>query len=256
MPLPQPLPSPEAPAPVPAPTVAIDGLGLGFGGADLFHNFAAVFPGGTWTCILGVSGCGKSTLLRRVAGLGPAGAGTVTGGGRPLAGQVAWMDQRDLLLPWLSALGNVQLGARVRGEPGDPTRALALLADVGLGGHEAVRPAALSGGMRQRVALARTLMEDRPVVLMDEPFSAVDALTRVRLQSLAARLLRGRTVVLVTHDPWEALRLGHRIHVLGGHPANLGDPLVPPGDPPRDPAGAALAPLARDLLARLGADAS
>ncbi len=77
-------------------------------------------------------------------------------------------------------------------------------------------PDALSGGMRQRVALARTLMEDRPVLMMDEPFSALDAITRVRLQSLAARLLAGRTVLLVTHDPLEAIRLGHRIHVLAG----------------------------------------
>jgi putative hydroxymethylpyrimidine transport system ATP-binding protein len=109
--------------------------------------------------------------------------------------------------------------------------------------------------MRQRVALARTLMEDRAVVLMDEPFSAVDALTRARLQTLAASLLAGRTVILVTHDPMEALRLGHGIHVLSGRPATLDDPLRPPGPPPRDQADPALLALYRELMARLEAAA-
>ena len=233
----------QPPAPR-GPEVTVRGLTLGFGGADLFRGFDATFAGGDWTSILGASGCGKSTLLRCIAGIG-----------RKLVAErpVAWMDQRDLLLPWLSVLDNVLLGARLRGEAADADRARALLADVGLGGAEKQRPAALSGGMRQRVALARTLMEDRAVVLMDEPFSAVDAITRVRLQALAARLLRGRTVVLVTHDPWEALRLGHSVHVLGGRPATLGDPVRPPGAPPRDAADPALAPLAHDLLRQLGA---
>ena len=253
-PPPTPPASTRAQAAAPAPAVAISNLGVNLGGNDLFREFNAVFPGGEWTCILGLSGGGKSTLLRHIAGLGAGGKGSVTGGGQSIAGRVAWMDQRDLLLPWLSASENVQLGARLRRERSDPARARALLKDVGLGGSEDARPAALSGGMRQRVALARTLMEDRPVVLMDEPFSAVDAITRGRLQFLAARLLRGRTVVLVTHDPWEALRLGHRIHVLGGRPADLGDTFVPLGDPPRDPADPSFSPLVSNLLALLEAN--
>jgi putative hydroxymethylpyrimidine transport system ATP-binding protein len=109
-----------------------------------------------------------------------------------------------------------------------------LLARVGLADAADARPAQLSGGMRQRVALARTLMEDRPVVLMDEPFAGLDAITRYELQARAAELLAGRTVLLVTHDPLEALRLGHRIRVLAGRPARLDDSVgAPPGSPPR-----------------------
>ena len=101
------------------------------------------------------------------------------------------------------------------------------------------------------MALARTLMEDRPVVLMDEPFSALDAITRFELQALAAELLAGRTVLLVTHDPLEALRLGHRVRVMAGAPARLDDALEPAGAPPRDPGDPALLALQAELLKRL-----
>ena len=130
-----------------------------------------------------------------------------------------------VMLVAASSLGlqNVMLGARLRGEaPRDDdlaARAVQVLASVGLEGRAHDLPASLSGGMRQRVALARCLMEGRPVVLMDEPFSSLDAITRQRLQDLSARLLVGCTVLLVTHDPLEALRLCHRVHVLTGMPA-------------------------------------
>lgn len=163
------------------------------------------------------------------------------------------MDQRDLLLPWLSVLGNVTLGARLRGDKVDHVRARELLRDVGLDDAAAKRPDQLSGGMRQRAALARTLIEDRPVVLMDEPFSALDALTRYRLQDMSAALLEGRTVILVTHDPLEALRLGHRVHVLAGRPARLGEELTLPDTPPRDPTSTEVNRLHGDLLMRLRA---
>ena len=114
----------------------------------------------------------------------------------------------------------------------------------------------LSGGERQRLALARTLMEDRPIVLMDEPFSSLDVLTRLLLQDLAAELLAERTVLLVTHDPMEALRLGHRIFVMSGSPALLGAPLEPAGAPPRDAAQVSRSDAYRDLLARLGVGGS
>ncbi|MBX9945040.1 MAG: ATP-binding cassette domain-containing protein, partial [Reyranella sp.] len=110
---------------------------------------------------------------------------------------------------------------------------------------------ALSGGMRQRVALARTLCEDRAVVLMDEPFAHLDAVTRLELQDLAARLLAGRTVVLVTHDPLEALRLGHQVRVLAGSPLRVGPAIEPPGPLPRDPADPALLALQARLIAEL-----
>jgi putative hydroxymethylpyrimidine transport system ATP-binding protein len=166
------------------------------------------------------------------------------------------MDQRDLLLPWLSLKDNVGLGRRLRREPADPARAAALLDMVGLGTRASDRPAGLSGGERQRAALARTLMDDRPIVLMDEPFSAVDAITRLELQNLAARLLAGRTVLLVTHDPLEALRLGHRVIVMA-RDAQLGARLMPalepPGATPREPAGETVRRLYGELLGRLGA---
>jgi putative hydroxymethylpyrimidine transport system ATP-binding protein len=122
---------------------------------------------------------------------------------------------------------------------------------VGLERQTEQLPATLSGGQRQRAALARTLMEDRPVVLMDEPFSALDAITRARLQALAATLLAGRTVLLVTHDPLEALRLGHRIQVMTGQPARIEGVIEPPGAPPRDLHDSALLARQGELLAWL-----
>jgi len=232
--------------------VVIDRLLLAFDGAPLFDDFSAVFPVGQTSCLLGPSGVGKSTLLRAMAGLAAPQGGRVSGGdGAPLAGRVAYMDQSDLLLPWLSARENVVLGARLRGEAPDRAAADRLLARVGLAGHENKRPAALSGGMRQRVALARTLMEDRPVVLMDEPFSAVDALTRFRLQALACEVLADRTVVLVTHDPQEALRVGHRLFVLTGSPARWEESPVPRAQIPRAPTDGDFPARYDDLMARL-----
>jgi putative hydroxymethylpyrimidine transport system ATP-binding protein len=148
---------------------------------------------------------------------------------------VAWMGQNDLLLPWLSLLDNVLLGARLRQERNLMLhgKAMALIAEAGLAGYEQALPATLSGGMRQRAALLRTLMEQRPILLMDEPFSALDALTRFRLQNLAARLTAGSTVALVTHDPMEALRLGDRIIVLAGSPIHITETISPEGMPPR-----------------------
>ena len=225
---------------------------LRYGGAFLFRDLDFVLPAARWTSLLGPSGVGKSSLLRVIAGLAPLHGGEVVcSDGRPLAGRLAWMSQRDDLLPWLSVLDNVTLGARLRGESTDREKAMDLLARVGLVPQKDQLPATLSGGQRQRAALARTLMEDRPVVLMDEPFSALDAITRARLQVLAADLLAGRTVLLVTHDPLEALRLSHRIQVMSGHPARIEDSPLPPGAPPRDLHDPALLGRQGDLLAQL-----
>jgi putative hydroxymethylpyrimidine transport system ATP-binding protein len=107
--------------------------------------------------------------------------------------------------------------------------------------------------MRQRAALARTLFEDRPIVLADEPFSAVDAITRLMLQDMASRLLAGRTVLMITHDPMEALRLGHRVLVMAGRPARIATLIEPPGPPPRSIADPRLLPLQTELLRALEA---
>jgi putative hydroxymethylpyrimidine transport system ATP-binding protein len=232
--------------------IAVRNTSLRYGGAFLFRDLDFVLPGGRWTCLLGPSGVGKSSLLRVIAGLAPLDAGDVVcTDGHPIAGRLAWMSQRDDLLPWLPVIDNVTLGARLRGERADRIRALELLERVGLVPQRDQLPATLSGGQRQRAALARTLMEDRPVVLMDEPFSALDAITRARLQVLASGLLAGRTVLLVTHDPLEALRLGHRIQVMTGQPARIEGATVPAGAPPRDLHDPALLAEQGDLLARL-----
>ncbi len=213
---------------------------------------------GRCTALLGASGVGKTSLLRVIAGLAAPEAGRVAASdGLPLRQRVAWMGQQDLLYPWLRVAGNVTLGSRLRGERPDTPRALALLEAVGLAGRARALPRELSGGMRQRAALARTLYEDRPIVLMDEPFSALDAITRARMQDLAARLLAGRTVLLITHDPLEACRLAHGLHVMAGQPARLGPFISVPGAPPRAVDDEALlhaqAELMRALLAGGGA---
>jgi putative hydroxymethylpyrimidine transport system ATP-binding protein len=239
-------------APRPDFDIAVRRASLRYGGAFLFRDLDFVLPAARWTCLLGPSGVGKSSLLRVIAGLAPLDEGEVVcTDGRPLAGRLAWMSQRDDLLPWLSVLDNVTLGARLRGESADREKEMDLLARVGLVPQKGQLPATLSGGQRQRAALARTLMEDRPVVLMDEPFSALDAITRARLQVLAADLLAGRTVLLVTHDPLEALRLGHRIGVMSGHPARIEGTIEPSGPPPRDLHDPALLARQGDLLAQL-----
>ena len=241
--------------PDPAPGLTIGIRSLAYQGAPLFERLRFRLEGGSWTCLLGPSGVGKTTLLRLIAGLA-AGALVVADDGAGLDGRIALMAQQDLLLPWLSVRDNVLLGHRLRGASRAELRRLrepaaALLARVGLERDADRLPGALSGGMRQRAALARTLMEDRPIVLMDEPFSALDVVTRHRLQDLAAELLVGRTVLLVTHSPLEALRLGHRIYVLSGRPAVPRGPLLPRGAPPRDAADPTLLAQQAELLGEL-----
>lgn len=170
-----------------------------------------------------------------------------------MTNRVAYMAQQDLLLPWLSLRDNVLLGARLRGEVPEADKADYLLERAGLTALTEALPTSLSGGQRQRAALVRTLLEDRPVILMDEPFSALDPMTRLALQDLAAEMLTGRTVLLVTHDPLEALRLGHRVLVLEGRPARLQPPLHLEESPPRDVRAPGVLDLQATLLARLSA---
>lgn len=217
-------------------------------GRTLFGPLTLTLSAGRWTGLLGRSGVGKSTLLRLLAGLetGADFAGRIEADdGAPLAGRVAYMGQGDLLLPWADVRGNVMLGPRLRGERADPDRADDLIRRVGLEAHAHKRPDALSGGQRQRAALARTLMEDRAVVVLDEPFSALDAGIRAEMQELAGALLRGRTVLMVTHDPFEAARMSDAAFLMqaGGLdpiPLPAGPPVRPLDDPATMEAQAAL----------------
>ena len=198
-----------------APALHLNGS-ASIGGVPVFDNASLDIPAGKWTCLLGASGVGKSTVLKLFAGLDDdiSFSGEFSASHGVFDGQVTLMAQDDLLLPWLTALDNVLLGARLRGDTADRECGIAVLEKVGLTDHTSKKPGQLSGGQRQRVALARTLMEDRPIVLLDEPFSALDALTRSQMQELTAELLQGRTVLLVTHDPGESVRLGHQIKVM------------------------------------------
>ena len=174
---------------------------------------------GEIVAVVGPSGCGKSTLLELVCGLQAPDAGTVT------AAPAALMPQRDALLPWLSALDNAGLALRVAGRSKEQARDAArpYFGAFGLDGFEAARPAELSGGMRQRVAFLRTLLAGKPVLCLDEPFGALDALTRREMQEwLAGALAREpRTVLLVTHDVEEAALLADRIVVLSPRPGRV-----------------------------------
>ena len=171
------------------------------------------------TAVVGPSGCGKSTLLELVAGLQEPDEGEIRR--RPSA----YMPQRDLLLPWRDALGNAALALECQGVPRAEARrrAVPLFERFGLSEFEHVRPAALSGGMRQRVAFLRTLLQGRPVLLLDEPFGALDAITRADLREWLAAALEDepRTVLLVTHDVEEAVFLADRIVVLSPRPGRV-----------------------------------
>ena len=184
---------------------------------------------GEFVCLIGASGCGKSTLLSVVAGLDSATSGQVAVGGR-----VAMMFQEPGLLPWLTAGGNVELALRARKVPkaDRQQRAAELLKLVRLDGFGGKRPHELSGGMRQRVALARALAQDADVLLMDEPFGALDAMTRDLLHDELDRICAEQTltVLFVTHNVREAVRLGDRVVVLSSRPGRVIEEYRVPGD--------------------------
>ncbi len=183
---------------------------------------------GELVALVGPSGAGKSTLLAIVAGLEAPTSGAVALDGDANArrlGRVGYMPQRDLLLPWRTALGNAIAGLQVQGVPGEEARAhaRALFATFGVSGFEDSYPHALSGGMRQRVAFARTALAASDLLLLDEPFGALDALTRAGLQTWLLEIWGGlgKSCLLVTHDVDEALLLADRVYVLSPRPGRV-----------------------------------
>ncbi len=211
--------------------VQVSELAHSFGDLRVIGRIDLEVAPGEVVGIVGPSGCGKTTLLELLAGLRSPDAGGISVGGRSDPSErlegCAYMPQRDLLLPWLSAVDNAALALRIAGasKATSRTEAGGHFERLGLSGFERSRPGELSGGMRQRVAFLRTLMAGRPVLLLDEPFASLDAITRAEMQSWLAGVLGSdfHTVVLVTHDVEEALYLSDRVLVLTPRPATVAD---------------------------------
>jgi NitT/TauT family transport system ATP-binding protein len=200
--------------------------------------------------VVGPSGCGKTTLLELICGLQAPDEGTV------VSAPAALMPQRDLLLPWLSAIDNAALALRARGMGREEARAVAApwLERFGLAGFEQTRPAQLSGGMRQRVSFLRSLLAGKPVLALDEPFAALDAITRAEMQGWLAQVLASepRTVVLVTHDVEEAVVLGDRVLVMSSRPGRVVSEVAVPLARPRRRTDADVVALRERVLEALG----
>lgn len=207
----------------------VDDLGVSFaGGTEALRSFSLDVEPSSFTAIIGPNGCGKSTLLRVLAGLlSPTSGSVALGDAAPRAGdgRVGLAFQQPRLIPWLSTLDNVALPLALRGSHNGArrSRATEALARVGLTEAADLRPRALSGGMQQRAALARALITDPPLLLLDEPFSALDALTREAFDAELERLwlARSRTLLLVTHSVREAIVLADRIVVMTARPGRV-----------------------------------
>jgi NitT/TauT family transport system ATP-binding protein len=212
-----------------ADAVQLTDVTKGFGGLTALAGVSLSLHHRSRTGIVGPSGCGKTTLLQVIAGLLEADAGLVKVGGATAARQrlarCALMPQRDLLLPWRNALDNAAIALQNRGasRAAARLRTQPLFEQLGLGGFERARPGELSGGMRQRVSFLRTLMAGKDVLLLDEPFGALDSITRAQLQEWLSQAMEAvpRTVLLVTHDVDEALLLCQQVVVLSARPGRV-----------------------------------
>ncbi len=247
------------------PKLALDDVHLALGARPVLDGITLTVDPGEFVAVVGPSGCGKSTLFNVVAGLVAPDRGRVLVDGADATGRTgpfAHMPQQDLLFPWRTVLDNTALGLEVAGVPRAEARrrAGALFEPFGLAGYERARPGELSGGMRQRAALLRTVVQDRAVLLLDEPFGALDALTRTDMQGWldGVRARFGWTVLLVTHDVREAVRLSDRVVVLSPRPASVRRIVPVPLPRPRPVeavTGPAFAAVEAELTAALRADA-
>jgi ABC-type nitrate/sulfonate/bicarbonate transport system ATPase subunit len=253
-----------------AGALRMQGVAKAFSGAGdprpVLDDLTLSVAAGEFCALVGPSGSGKSTILNLFAGLVEPDVGRVEVLGRTGAavlGAAAYMPQRDALMPWRTVEDNVALPLRIAGVPGPEarTRARALLERFGLGAYARARPDSLSGGMRQRVAFLRTVLPGRGALLLDEPFGALDALTRAELQDWlqAAAVSERQSVLLVTHDVEEALYLADRVVVLRGRPGRLVLDLAVPWPRPRRrevTLSTAFSALKGELYAALGVGAS
>lgn len=210
--------------------IVLDGLTKAFGDLAVVDPLSLTIESGSFVSVIGPSGCGKTTLMRVIAGLEPATAGSVTLDGAPAADarankRVAMVPQQPGLLPWRTVRANARLLLDVNrsANPADAITPDALLAEVGLDEFAAAYPHELSGGMQQRVALVRALALHAPLLVMDEPFAALDEITRAEMRSLLNRLVEGKgvTVLFVTHSIAEAVALSDRVLVTSARPANV-----------------------------------
>ena len=208
--------------------LVVDAVTKAFGALPVLDGVTLDVAPGEFVSVIGPSGCGKSTLFNVIAGLERPDTGRVLVDGADATGRtehVAYMPQQDLLFPWRTVLDNTALGLEVAGVPRREARRRAgeLFGPFGLAGFERARPGELSGGMRQRAALLRTVVQDRAVLLLDEPFGALDSLTRTDVQTWLDDV-RGRfdwTVLLITHDVREAVRMSDRVVVLAPRPTSV-----------------------------------
>ena len=215
-----------------APAIAFDDIRLALGGKCIIEGLSFTVAQGEFACVVGPSGCGKTTLLRLVTGLLTPSRGEVRRLGKAVHGPsrevaIVFQDYGRALLPWRTAAGNIGLALEAMGTPRHERaeRITNLLDKVGLSGHGDKYPAQLSGGMQQRVQIARCLAQEPRILLMDEPFGALDALTRQALQDEIAELVSdsGATALFVTHDLDEAIYLGDRVLALEANPGRLAD---------------------------------
>jgi ABC-type nitrate/sulfonate/bicarbonate transport system ATPase subunit len=243
------------------PRLSLSGVRKAFGALPVLGDLSLFVGAGEFVSILGPSGSGKSTTFKLLTGALRPDGGDIAVDGRPIstvsssaaAAPFAFMPQRDALLPWRRIIDNVTLGLEIQGVPRRAARARVapLFAEFGLAGFERHYPAQLSGGMRQRAALLRTVVQNRGILLLDEPFGALDALTRAALQRWLERMWERHrwTILLITHDVREAVFLSDRVYVLSERPARVIREVAIPLPRPRTQSD-----LAQEAVARLEAE--